>query len=183
MLDCLKKTFSRPYMWKMLPSKSPSYSKQVETVKLWILTIPDSGLFGKGCVYFHKTFRFVFSHAISRNLTCLSDWRAEALSDSESDSISVVTGKFWFSTSLEKNRKRNTKKMATSFEEIVTDMRNDLVCRICESRARPGKTQWYRCLNLHRLCYSGYSICQDCKGKSEKCSCNGPISDGYLHIY
>ena len=41
MLDCLK-TFSRPYMWKMLPSKSPSYSRQVETVKLWILIIPDS---------------------------------------------------------------------------------------------------------------------------------------------
>ena len=72
--------------------------------------------------------------------------------------------------------------MATSFEEIVTDMRNDLVCRICESRARPGKTQWYRCLNLHRLCYSGYSICQDCKGKSEKCSCNGPISEGHCNI-
>ena len=71
----------------MLPSKFPSYSKQFETAET--VNSNDSE---KGSVNIHKTFRFVYIRAISRNLTCLSDWRAEALSDS--DSISVVTGKF-----------------------------------------------------------------------------------------
>ena len=61
---------------------------------------------------------------------------------------------------------------ASSFEDLnktVTDMRNDLICEICETTPRPGKTQWFRCLKLHQ-------ICQDCKSKSKKCSCGEPIS-------
>ena len=50
-------------------------------------------------------------------------------------------------------------------------MRNVLVCRICENRARPGNKKWYRCLKLHQ-------ICEDCKsGEVKDCSCGEPISD------
>lgn len=56
-----------------------------------------------------------------------------------------------------------------SFLEDLTEMRNNLICQICENPARPEKKQWYRCLKLHQ-------ICQDCKGKNEKCSCGHPIS-------
>ena len=59
--------------------------------------------------------------------------------------------------------------------ETVTEIRNDLACQICEDPARPGKKQWYRCLNLHQ-------ICQDCKMKSEKCSCGEPISKEYCKM-
>ena len=50
--------------------------------------------------------------------------------------------------------------------KALTEFRNDLVCQICRGHARPGKKQWYRCLDLH-------PICQDCKVKNEKCSCEG----------
>ena len=50
--------------------------------------------------------------------------------------------------------------------KALTEFRNDLVCQICRGHARPGKKQWYRCLDLH-------PICQDCKVKNEKCSCDG----------
>ena len=56
-----------------------------------------------------------------------------------------------------------------SFLEDLTEMRNNLICQICKNPARPEKKQWYRCMNLHQ-------ICQDCKGKNEKCSCGHPIS-------
>ena len=56
--------------------------------------------------------------------------------------------------------------------ETVTKIRNDLACQICKDPARPGKKQWYRCLNLHQ-------ICQDCKMNSKKCSCGEPISKEY----
>ena len=58
--------------------------------------------------------------------------------------------------------------MATFLENLskgFTEFRNDLVCQICQGHARPGKKQWYRCWDLH-------PICQDCKGKNEKCSCD-----------
>ena len=57
--------------------------------------------------------------------------------------------------------------MASYLEDsnkTITKIRNDIVCQVCESRPRPGKTQWYRCLKLHQ-------ICQDCRGKNEYCSC------------
>ena len=62
-----------------------------------------------------------------------------------------------------------------SFEDLsktVSEIRNDVVCLVCEVPARPGKRQWHRCLNLHQ-------ICQDCKEKKEKCSCGQPISLKY----
>ena len=67
--------------------------------------------------------------------------------------------------------------MASSFKDLnntVTEIRNNLVCQVCEDPVRPGKRQWYRCLNLHQ-------ICQECKGW-EKCSCDQPISLEYCKI-
>ena len=68
--------------------------------------------------------------------------------------------------------------MASSLEdykETVIEMRNNLICAICENPARPGKRKWYRCMELHQ-------ICQDCKGnnhQNEKCTCGEPISKEY----
>ena len=64
--------------------------------------------------------------------------------------------------------------MASSLEALkdtVTEIRNDLVCQICEIPARPGKRQWYHCLNHHQ-------ICSDCKEKNVSCAenCDEPIS-------
>ena len=56
-------------------------------------------------------------------------------------------------------------KMASFME----DLRNELICDICQDGARPGKKQWYRCMRLHQ-------ICQDCKAKTFLCSCGQPIS-------
>ena len=53
--------------------------------------------------------------------------------------------------------------------KALTEFRNDLVCQICRDHARPGKKQWYRCLDFH-------PICQDCKGKNVKCSCGALIT-------
>ena len=61
--------------------------------------------------------------------------------------------------------------MAASFEDLnktFTDMRNDLICQLCETIPGPRKTQWFRCMELHQ-------ICQDCQSKNEKCSCGQPI--------
>lgn len=58
--------------------------------------------------------------------------------------------------------------MASFLENLskgFTEFRNDLVCQICRGHARPGKKQWYRCWDLH-------PICQDCKMKNERCSCD-----------
>ena len=62
-----------------------------------------------------------------------------------------------------------------SFEELnktVTEIRNDVVCQVCEDPARPGNRHWYRCMKLHQ-------ICQDCKEKKKKCSCGDPILTEY----
>ena len=59
--------------------------------------------------------------------------------------------------------------------ETVAKIRKDLACQICKDPARPGKKQWYRCMNLHQ-------ICQDCKMKSKKCSCGEPISKKYCKM-
>ena len=32
--------------------------------------------------------------------------------------------------------------------QALTEIRNDLICQICENRARPGKKRWYRCMVL-----------------------------------
>ena len=60
--------------------------------------------------------------------------------------------------------------------KTMEEIRNELICQICESRLRPGKSQWYRCLNLHL-------ICQDCKAKWEFCDCEEPISKVYCKIF
>ena len=65
--------------------------------------------------------------------------------------------------------------MANPFEETVTEMRDNLVCQICESRPRPGRTQWFRCLNLHQ-------ICQDCRAKGTNCCCGQPISRDHCQM-
>ena len=64
-----------------------------------------------------------------------------------------------------------------SFLEDLTEVRKELVCKICGNPARPGKKYWYRCMNLHQ-------ICQDCKGKIEidKCACGQPISFDYCKM-
>ena len=53
--------------------------------------------------------------------------------------------------------------------KTVTEIRSDLVCQMCK---RPGKKRWYRCLKLHY-------VCEECKNKNKKCSCNQPISKKY----
>jgi len=58
--------------------------------------------------------------------------------------------------------------MASNHSLEVAELRSKIVCQICETTARPGKTKWYRCSNMHQ-------ICQDCHGK-RKCSCEEPIS-------
>ena len=62
-----------------------------------------------------------------------------------------------------------------SFEDLnkaVSEIRSDVVCHVCKEPARPGKRQWYRCMNLHQ-------ICQNCKEKKKKCSCGRLISLEY----
>ena len=59
--------------------------------------------------------------------------------------------------------------------KTMEEMRNDLMCQICEGRPRPGKSQWYRCMKLHM-------ICQNCKAECEKCDCDEPISKAYCKI-
>ena len=46
--------------------------------------------------------------------------------------------------------------MASNHGLEVAELRGKIVCQICETPARPGKTKWYRCLNLHYICH-------DCK--------------------
>ena len=71
--------------------------------------------------------------------------------------------------------------MASCLEDLskaVAEIRSDLVCQICGDFARPGKRQWYRCLNMHQ-------ICQKCKTISEengKCSCGQTISNEYCKM-
>ena len=60
--------------------------------------------------------------------------------------------------------------------KTMEEIRKDLICQICEGRPRPGKSQWYRCLNLHL-------ICQDCKAECRKCDCDEPISKVFCTIF
>ena len=53
--------------------------------------------------------------------------------------------------------------------KTVTEIRSDLVCQMCK---RPGKKRWYRCMELHY-------VCEECKMKNKKCSCDEPISKKY----
>ena len=82
---------------------------------------------------------------------------------------------------MERNQKTLNKvqlrKMASNLgleldrlELDVTELRGQIVCHICETPARPGKTRWYRCHNLHQICQE----CKETNGK-EKCYCNQPI--------
>ena len=72
----------------------------------------------------------------------------------------------------------NPDKMASNrgLELELGELRGKIVCQICETPARPGKTKWYRCPNLHQICH-------DCKvgrgGQGDEvvdCSCKQPIS-------
>ena len=68
--------------------------------------------------------------------------------------------------------------MAASLEDsskTLTEMQSNLVCQVCEERARPEKKQWYRCMNLHQ-------ICQDCRGKFDLCTCGQPMSIEYCKM-
>ena len=68
--------------------------------------------------------------------------------------------------------------MASFFEDsskALTEIRNDLICQICEGRATPGKSHWYRCKKLHL-------VCQDCKNSNGKCSCGKSILQDYCKI-
>ena len=65
-----------------------------------------------------------------------------------------------------------------SFEDLtktLAEIQNDLKCQICQDHGRPGKRHWYRCMKLHQ-------ICQECKAKTEKCSCGEPISKEYCKM-
>ena len=62
-----------------------------------------------------------------------------------------------------------------SSQTAVTEIRNNLVCQMCEEPAKPGEKRWYRCLNLHQ-------ICTDCKGKRKKCSCGEPMSKKFCKM-
>ena len=53
--------------------------------------------------------------------------------------------------------------------KTLTEIRSDLVCQMCK---RPGKKRWYRCLENHY-------VCEECKMKNKKCSCDEPISNKY----
>ena len=64
--------------------------------------------------------------------------------------------------------------MASFFEDLI-EVRNELVCQICEDPPRPGKKQWYRCMKLHQ-------ICQDCKVQNENCTCGDPLSTDYCRM-
>ena len=59
--------------------------------------------------------------------------------------------------------------------KTMEEIRNDLICQICEGRPRPGKSQWYRCGNLH-------FICQNCKATKNKCACEKRISKVFCQI-
>ena len=60
--------------------------------------------------------------------------------------------------------------------KTMEEIRKDLICQTCEGRPRPGKSQWYRCLNLHL-------ICQDCKAECRKCDCDEWISKAYCTFF
>ena len=66
--------------------------------------------------------------------------------------------------------------MASLFEDLketVTEIRNDLICQICEDPVRPGKREWYRCRKLHQ-------ICRECTEETNfLCSCGQLISLEY----
>ena len=68
--------------------------------------------------------------------------------------------------------------MAASLEDLsktLTEMQSNLICQVCEERARPERKQWFRCMNLHQ-------ICQDCKGKFDLCTCGQPMSIEYCKM-
>ena len=77
-----------------------------------------------------------------------------------------------------------------SLEVAVGELRGRIVCQICETPARPGKTKWYRCLNLHHICHD----CKTGQGVEYRvlpffpmvrrnlvvdCSCKQPISKNH----
>ena len=68
----------------------------------------------------------------------------------------------------------NPDKMASNrgLELKLGELRGKIVCQICKTPARPGKTKWYRCLNLHQICHD----CKVGRAGKEDCSCKQPIS-------
>ena len=68
--------------------------------------------------------------------------------------------------------------MASFLEDsskTMMEIRDDLICEVCEGHARPGKSQWYRCSKLHL-------ICLDCKTSNKNCSCGKPMSEEHCKI-
>ena len=66
-------------------------------------------------------------------------------------------------------------------DKTVTEIRSNIVCQICEGRARPKMKRWYRCLNLHQICSDClanlHQVANDCRFLY--CSCGEPISKEY----
>ena len=60
-----------------------------------------------------------------------------------------------------------------SFEDLNKTV-SEIFCLLCIGNPRPGKRQWYQCMNLHH-------ICQECKEK-KTCFCGEPISKEYCKI-
>ena len=60
-----------------------------------------------------------------------------------------------------------------SFEDLNKTV-SEIFCLLCIGNPRPGKRQWYQCLNLHH-------VCQECKEK-KMCFCGEPISKEYCKI-
>ena len=74
---------------------------------------------------------------------------------------------------------------STEFEDLkqsVTQILSDIVCRICGNRPRPGKTKWYRCLNLHQICQDccfSYCYRENC---GDYCTCDEPFSNVFCKL-
>ena len=71
--------------------------------------------------------------------------------------------------------------MALCLEDLsktVAEIRSDIVCQMCSVFARPGKREWYRCMNMHQICQDCKAICKE----NGKCSCGQTISNEYCKM-
>ena len=71
--------------------------------------------------------------------------------------------------------------MASCLEDLskaVAEIRSDLVCQLCGVFARPGKREWYRCMNMHQICQDCKAICKE----NGKCPCGQTILNEYCKM-
>ena len=66
---------------------------------------------------------------------------------------------------------RCSQSQVATFEEssVLKKVYEKLSCRVCQSKANPTETRWYRCAQLHQICNS----CKEARIKS--CSCGAKI--------